>query len=359
MGAVAPRGARRQAHEGALQASLPTHKASSTNRRTWSTFEQAVAALERGDGDGIGFVFAADDEFVGCDLDHCREAETGALAPVAVGIAGAFATYQEASQSGTGVHLIMTGHKPQGAGCKRPLEDIEVEVYESGRYFCMTGARLGEVATVCDCQAALDDLCYLVWPPKASADNPPRATGAERLDDRELVAKMLAATNGHNLAALYNGDTAAFGDDHSSADAALLTHLAWWTNRDAEQMDRLFRTSGLTREKLERADYRQRSIAFAIEANGSAGYSATPPGGQCDPQAQHDDRADPGDPQADQGAADDQEATEVPAPSAVAPTPATPSASSPTVVIACASAPSTAAGAFSTGCAGSTTKRCT
>jgi hypothetical protein len=259
------------------RASDPTRKASSTNRRTWSTFEQAQAAWQRGDCDGVGFVFASDDPFVGCDLDHCRAAETSELVPVAAGIAAAFATYQEASVSGSGVHVIMRGAKPPGAGCKRPFEDIEVELYESGRYFCMTGDQLGKVPEVCDCQAALEELCALVWPPKvAQADRSPRTTPAERLDDRELIAKMLAASNGHNVTALYLGDTSAYGDDHSRADAALLGHLAWWTNGDPEQMNRIFRSSGLYREKWDRADYAQRSIAFAIEANGGQGYSARP-----------------------------------------------------------------------------------
>jgi putative DNA primase/helicase len=259
------------------RAADPTRKASSTDPRTWSTFQEALATLLRGDShcDGVGFVIAADDPFVGCDLDHCRDAATGALLPAAQGIVDAFATYAEASVSGTGVHIIMRGHKPAGAGCRRPFADFEVELYESGRYFCMTGDQIGEVSDVRDCQAALDEFCAQVWPAEAApADRAAHTTPVERLDDRELVAKMLAASNGHNVAALYGGDLSAYSDDHSRADAALLEHLAWWTNGDAEQMERIFRSSGLYREKWERADYRQRSIAFAIEANGSQGYSA-------------------------------------------------------------------------------------
>ncbi|MFQ7644172.1 hypothetical protein, partial [Ruthenibacterium lactatiformans] len=39
---------------------------------------------------------------------------------------------------------------------------------------------------------------------------------------------------------------------HSEADIALCNALAWWTNCDAARVDRLFRQSGLMREKWDR-----------------------------------------------------------------------------------------------------------
>ncbi len=42
--------------------------------------------------------------------------------------------------------------------------------------------------------------------------------------------------------------------------------LAFWTGRDPERIDRLFRASGLCREQwAEREDYRQRTIAAALQ----------------------------------------------------------------------------------------------
>src|SRR5262245_33437365 len=43
--------------------------ASTTDPRTWSTFDSVVAAYQSGEFDGIGFVFASDDPYVGVDLD--------------------------------------------------------------------------------------------------------------------------------------------------------------------------------------------------------------------------------------------------------------------------------------------------
>ena len=48
---------------------------------------------------------------------------------------------------------------------------------------------------------------------------------------------------------LYSG---ASGDDHSAADLELCNILAWWTNRDAAQMDRIFRKLGLIRDKWDK-----------------------------------------------------------------------------------------------------------
>jgi hypothetical protein len=51
--------------------------------------------------------------------------------------------------------------------------------------------------------------------------------------------------------------------------------LAFWTNRDAERMDRLFQRSALIRQKWERGDYRRRTIERAITGCKS-GYTPRP-----------------------------------------------------------------------------------
>jgi hypothetical protein len=43
------------------------------------------------------------------------------------------------------------------------------------------------------------------------------------------------------------------------------SRLAWWTDRDRHQTDRLFRQSGLYRKKWERDDYRERTLDKALE----------------------------------------------------------------------------------------------
>jgi putative DNA primase/helicase len=114
-------------------------RASSTDLMTWRTFKEAVQALETGRYDGIGFVFSSGDPFAGIDLDKCRDPETGELEEWAAEIVEAFGaepgTYAEASQSGTGVHIIVRGKAPNK---KRG----RVEAYSIERFFAMTGRGL-------------------------------------------------------------------------------------------------------------------------------------------------------------------------------------------------------------------------
>jgi putative DNA primase/helicase len=77
--------------------------AKSNDRSTWSDFETALAAVEKYHLAGVGYVFSADDPFTGIDLDDCRDATTGEIAPWAQEIIDAFPTYWEVSPSGTGV----------------------------------------------------------------------------------------------------------------------------------------------------------------------------------------------------------------------------------------------------------------
>jgi putative DNA primase/helicase len=111
--------------------------ASTNNPKTWGTFDAAMAAYQTGAVDGIGFVFAKKNRIVGIDLDHCRIPETGIIDPWALELIERLSTYQELSPSGTGVHIIAGGALP-GLGVKT----AKVEMYDTGRYFTMTGHRL-------------------------------------------------------------------------------------------------------------------------------------------------------------------------------------------------------------------------
>jgi hypothetical protein len=83
------------------------------------------------------------------------------------------------------------------------------------------------------------------------------------LRDDEVIEKACSARNGGKVARLWAGDTSEYDGDDSRADLALCCELAFWT-QDAAQLDRLFRGSGLYREKWERADYRDATIAKAL-----------------------------------------------------------------------------------------------
>lgn len=235
----------------------PSRRASSTDARTWAPFEQAVSTYyECEDVDGIGFVFSADDPFVGIDLDKCRY--KGVIVPAARSIVSALNSYTEISPSARGLHIIVRAQL-NGDGRRRP----GVEMYGEGRFFSVTGRLLPSLpGKVKSRQAELDELRAKLFPP-------PKITTfrvfdvAVARDDRDLLERAFQARNGVEFTRLWNGDTSGY-PSHSEADAALCAHLAYWTGGDPDRIDSLFRRSGLVRPKWARADYRERTIALAL-----------------------------------------------------------------------------------------------
>jgi putative DNA primase/helicase len=107
--------------------------ASSTAPKTWSTFERVTQTNRQ--FNGIGFVFTKETGYVGIDLDKCRDPKTGETEKWALDIIKKLDSYTELSQSGTGWHMIVKGGLPPGGNRKGRME-----MYDSERYFCMTGA---------------------------------------------------------------------------------------------------------------------------------------------------------------------------------------------------------------------------
>lgn len=231
--------------------------AKSNDPRTWATFAEALAAAPRFDGLGIMF----SDGLCGCDLDHCRDPKTGELEPWAAEVVAELDSYTEASPSGTGVHVLATGDLPEGRRRKGP-----VEVYGPGspRYFTVTGEHLpGTPTTVNERTEALASVhARLIGTEAPQADAPPRPTEPLDLDDEELLVKARSARNGADFSRLWEGG---YPEDDSAGDLALCSHLAFWCGGDAGRVDALFRRSGRYRPKWERADYRERTIAKALE----------------------------------------------------------------------------------------------
>ena len=128
--------------------------ASSTAPHTWCHLDEARKALESGIGDGIGFVFTRVSGITGIDLDHCRDASTGEIDAWAEAYLNRLNSYSEISPSGEGIHILVKGALPSGVDGKRKnfagdgyRPKAGIEMYCSGRYFTMTGARLADYPT--------------------------------------------------------------------------------------------------------------------------------------------------------------------------------------------------------------------
>jgi putative DNA primase/helicase len=239
-------------------AAEPRRRASATDPATWATFEQAA---ECPDVAGIGYVFAPDDPFTGVDLDDCFVGD--ALHPAAEEIVEQLDSYTERSPSGTGVHIIVRAElKGSKNRTSKTPWGAEFETYDRGRYFCITGD-IGKRDSVEPRQAELDAVVARMLPVTTEVRRPARQDGLVLdLGDEDLLERARKARNGPAFEALYGGQHD-YGSG-SEADFALCGHLAFWTGGDPDQIDRLFRGSGLYREKWERDDYRQRTIDNAI-----------------------------------------------------------------------------------------------
>jgi len=234
-------------------------KASSTDPTTWRTFGEALRAHRAGHSDGIGFVLG--DGWAGVDLDHCRE--DGEIATWAHELIALVDSYTELSPSGMGVHIIARGSLPPGRRRTGTKEPHGIEMYDGERYFTVTGQVVDNRETVQERTAELGALHVRVFgEPAPERTRRPQPAPVVNLDDREIVDRASKAKNGGKFTALWSGDISGYPSP-SEADIALCNILAFWT-RDPAQIDRLFRSSGLYRDKWDREDYSTGTIDKAL-----------------------------------------------------------------------------------------------
>ncbi len=130
-------------------------RARSNAPEDWCAFPEIVPEKYS----GIGFMFSKDIGMTGIDLDDCILAD-GTYKPWARKILAVFKnTYSEISPSGTGIKIFTLGLLPgkgrkvfvnaDGNPCGEAESDGAVEMYDSGRYFAVTGRATGplEVTT--------------------------------------------------------------------------------------------------------------------------------------------------------------------------------------------------------------------
>ena len=228
--------------------------ASSTNRMTWCSFDGAVSAVgvtNRFDGIGLALV---GDGLTALDLDSCVAAEQsdavrdGDLADVtawARAVIIELDSYTELSPSASGIRIFVRATLPAGCGNRK----ASFEAYDRARYITVTGDHIVTMPrTIEQRQDALDALLARMLP--QICDVPASRIPIATSDDDELLERARSARNGFRFEALFDrGELAVFGGDHSRADLALCSMLAFWCGDDQARLERLFRRSALYREK--------------------------------------------------------------------------------------------------------------
>jgi hypothetical protein len=241
----------------------------SNDPTTWGTLDEISA----NGNEKVGIMFGLDKMFLGIDIDHCINKETKRVEHEEreniLAMIKRADTYMELSPSGTGIHLYFALSAPLElkANKKAPYE-----CYSSLRFFTVTGDVLGEekeVRTITPDEAIeILSIGGYPWGKEKKESTPvPNTSVHITMDDKDIVSKMFSSKNGDKLRALYNGDLSNHNNDQSSADVALCSSLAFWTRKDAAQIERIWLTSPLgAREKTQsRVDYRMRTVQFAID----------------------------------------------------------------------------------------------
>ncbi len=255
--------------------------ASSTDPRTWSTFDTVCAAHERGGCDGIGFVTSPRDPFVLIDLDKVRDPKTGAIVPWATKILEAALqerAYVELSPSATGFHVIAEG--PQGFTGKKAND---VEMYCSGRYFTITsGLRFDpKQRALCKLDKTIELVSARLGIPKpsnstrrSSRKRGPAIVGVrpypDHWTDADILKLAFTNKNGDKLKRLLDGDTSDYRDNASDAEMAAVCMLSFWFWLNADAIERVMRNSQLERPKWDtkrprNLDFLQYTIRRALD----------------------------------------------------------------------------------------------
>jgi hypothetical protein len=277
-------------HAGAKPRKVPVNPVTGEShdphdRTHWLTREACQAAISARPDLQLrpGVVLSETDPYFLLDLDDCHDGND--WKPGVHSILQFFpGAAVEVSINGKGLHVIGQC-QPVILGERRnkfDLYGVACEFYHTGRFIALGHGFSGEpnydwtgsLQQLVPVREAVDTLALI-----DQAD--PEWSGPE--DDDTLINLMVSARGSvaamfgekATVADLWKGNVEALartwpsqsGDafDRSSADAALMSHLAFWTGKNTDRMDRLFRRSGLMREKYERrSDYRVSTISGAV-----------------------------------------------------------------------------------------------
>jgi putative DNA primase/helicase len=229
-------------------------RASVSNPKSWTTFTEAIRTYTQWGGyEGLGLMLTKDLTVI--DLDNCldRDGKPNQQAQQIIQSAG---SYTEISPSGKGLHVFLLGNVP-GTARRRGA----VEMYDSSRYITITGQRFLDTPTEIRADQGIINQIHTKF------IRPPDVTRSPRTDfspplpvtDQQVIEKALRAKNGAKFQQLWEGNRTSY-QSASEAHIATAAMLAYWTNGDPNQMDRLFRQSGqFDEETAKKWDERHRA----------------------------------------------------------------------------------------------------
>jgi primase-polymerase (primpol)-like protein len=153
-----------------------------------------------------------------------------------------------------------------------------IEIYSNKRFMTVTGDRVPGFSDAIEHRdkelLALYTSCFSEHVRKTGPSCPQDARSRFRsspgypgnLSDDDLLDRARRARNGALFRSLFDDGSLAGYRSDSEADLTLCLILAFWTGRDRERMDRLFRQSARMRDKKwNREDYRNDTLDKAVQ----------------------------------------------------------------------------------------------
>ncbi|MDM5250085.1 phage/plasmid primase, P4 family [Lysinibacillus sp. G4S2] len=240
---------------------VPVHPISgnpidANNKGNWLTFEEARVYAGGNKVTGIGFVFTDNDDFVGIDIDGCVDVN-GKFNQVSMEILNCFKkkAYAEYSPSGRGIHLIVKGEKTN----QRSKNSVYgLEVYSDKRYFTVTGNVIEEYGEINWCSNEIEYICNkFLEKEEKQQEMALLVTEKESFQHttNELLEVMFSKKNGDRLKNLFEGTWQQHYQSQSEADLAFCNALAFYTKKNHNKMNEIFRQSGLFRKKWDTIHY--------------------------------------------------------------------------------------------------------
>jgi putative DNA primase/helicase len=191
------------------------------------------------------------------DLDHVID-NAGMLLPQAQEVVEKLASYTEISPSGTGMHIFVIS--PGANITNHRKKDFFLEIYNTGRYFTVTGNIYGSARAIetrtAELQAIHDK--YLLSDATHKVMLPPPSISVPSAEHEKFLQTGLERDK--ILRALWDGERR--NGNESADDQALMNKLAYWCNANPSVMIQAFLSSPhyagkdeSHKKKCQRADY--------------------------------------------------------------------------------------------------------
>jgi putative DNA primase/helicase len=225
-------------------------------------FEDAYDRYKSTDNTGIAFRFTEGGPFVGFDFDKVRV--DGDFTEEVLDLVQRLDSYTEVSSSGKGLHVIAEGDRLDDRKNEGRLSDCgELEVYDTDRYFALTGDVYDGFTSVESRPTVVREVQgdYLPERQKFIFTGQQKPVSEQEFDGGEADAtpeqvrrtiRAYVKTDSHDVSRevlrLRRGSDEG-RPSASEADMAFVKQLYYWCKGDQQLMDECFRASGRMRPK--------------------------------------------------------------------------------------------------------------